>query len=49
MTVHTANPAHTVLEVKDTTLAATEAVSLWTLVGVALCTLLKVGGGAGDE
>lgn len=49
MTVHTANLAHTVLEVKDTILAAAEALFLWTLVGAALCTLLKVGGGAGAE
>ena len=46
-TVHTVNLVHTVFEVRDTTLAAAEAASLWALVGAALCTLLKGGGGTG--
>ena len=49
MTLHTVDLAHTELEVKDMTLAAAESVFLWTLVGAALCTLLKVGGGAGAD
>lgn len=48
-TVHIVNLLRTVVDVKDTTLAAAEATPLWTLVGAALCTLLKGGGGSGAE